>query len=214
MSSPSSVLPNDALVSLSEAAAGELHLRVERTDNQLVELTLAGDMFAFEQLFERHKRMVAVVASRYFRRHEEIEELVQVAFAKSYTELGKFNGKFERSFASWLSRITVNTCFDALRSKRRRPETLNCDLTDQETDAMLGASASGSTDHATLLNRDLADKLLAQLCAQDRALLEMLYTDEMTVAEIADVMGTSQSNVKVRAWRARRHLRKLVGQLL
>ncbi|HEV7699514.1 MAG TPA: sigma-70 family RNA polymerase sigma factor [Pyrinomonadaceae bacterium] len=214
MSSHSTVLPNDTLVSRADATAGELHLRAERTDNQLVELVLAGDMYAFEQLFDRYKRMVAVVASRYFRRHEEIEELVQVAFAKSYTELGKFNGKFERSFASWLSRITVNTCFDALRSKRRRPETLNCDLSDQETDAMLEASASGRADHAALQNRDLADKLLSQLEPRDRALLEMLYTDEMSVAEIADVMGTSQSNVKVRAWRARRYLRKVLGQLL
>jgi RNA polymerase sigma-70 factor (ECF subfamily) len=193
---------------------GELHLRVERTDNQLVELVIAGDNYAFEQLFDRHKRMVAGLASRYFRRPEEIEELVQTAFAKAYTQLDKFNGNYDRSFGSWLGRITINTCFDALRVKRRRPETLDCELSDEESVTLMDSIAADDNELTALQDRDLTDKLLAKLAPQDRALLEMLYSDEMSVAEIADVMGTSQSNVKVRAWRARRHLRKIVGKLM
>lgn len=207
----STVLNSDTLPVIN---TGELHLRVERTDNQLVELVLAGDRTAFEQLFDRHKRMVAGLASRYFRRPEEIEELVQTAFAKAYTQLDKFNGNYDRSFGSWLGRITINTCFDALRVKRRRPETLDCELSDEESVTLLDSIAADDTELNSLQDRDLTDKLLAKLAPQDRALLEMLYSDEMSVAEIADVMGTSQSNVKVRAWRARRHLRKIVGKLM
>lgn len=193
---------------------GDLTVSAERTDNQLVELVLAGDQYAFEQLFDRYKRMVAGLASRYFRRHEEIEELVQTSFAKAYTELAKFKGNYDRSFGSWLGRITINTCFDALRMKRRRPETLDCELSDEESVSLMESVShhSGHTDDLQM--RDLADKLLSKLAPQDRALLEMLYTDEMSVAQIADVVGTSQSNVKVRAWRARRQLRKLVGKLM
>src|SRR5437868_6591151 len=127
---------------------GELHLRVVRTDNQLAELVLAGDGTAFEQLFDRHKRMVAGLASRYFRRPEEVEELVQTAFAKAYTELTRFNGKYDRSFASWLGRITINTCFDALRVKRRRPETLDCELGEDDSITLMDSLSheSGHTD--------------------------------------------------------------------
>lgn len=199
---------------MSVGNTGEHVLRAARTDNQLVELVLAGDGAAFEQLFDRHKRMVAGLASRYFRRHEDIEELVQTAFAKSYTELEKFNGKYDRSFASWLGRITINTCLDALRVKRRRPETLDCELSDEESVTLMDSFSQhgGQTDDVQM--RDLADKLLSKLAPHDRALLEMLYTDEMSVAEIAECMGTSQSNVKVRAWRARRQLRKFAGKLM
>jgi RNA polymerase sigma-70 factor (ECF subfamily) len=200
--------------SLPVINTGELHLRVERTDNQLVELVIAGDNYAFEQLFDRHKRMVAGLASRYFRRPEEIEELVQTAFAKAYTQLDKFNGNYDRSFGSWLGRITINSCFDALRVKRRRPETLDCELSEEESVTLMDSIAADDNELTALQDRDLTDKLLAKLAPQDRALLEMLYSDEMSVAEIADVMGTSQSNVKVRAWRARRHLRKIVGKLM
>jgi RNA polymerase sigma-70 factor (ECF subfamily) len=158
--------------------------------------------------------MVAGLASRYFRRHEDIEELVQTAFAKAYTELKRFNGKYDRSFPSWLGRITINTCFDALRVKRRRPETLDCELSDEDSVTLVDSLSHESRHTDDLQMRDLADKLLTRLSPQDRALLEMLYTDEMSVAEIADVMGTSQSNVKVRAWRARRQLRKFAGKLM
>ena len=207
----STVLENEALPVLD---TGELRLRAERTDNQLVELVLAGDGGAFEQLFDRHKRMVAGLSARYFRRPEEIEELVQTAFAKAYTELARFNGKYDASFGSWLGRITINTCFDALRAKRRRPETLDCELGDDEAATLFESISHENSSLHDLQMRDLADKLLSRLSDQDRALLEMLYTDEMSVAEIARVMGTSQSNVKVRAWRARRHLRKVVGKLM
>lgn len=198
----------------SVGSTGELVLRVARTDNQLVELVLAGDTSAFEQLFDRHKRMVAGLASRYFRRHEDIEELAQTAFAKAYTELGKFNGKYDRSFPSWLGRITINTCFDALRVKRRRPETLDCELSEEDSTTLIDSLSHEGRQTDDLQMRDLADKLLSRLSRQDRALLEMLYTDEMSVAEIADVMGTSQSNVKVRAWRARGQLRRFASKLL
>ena len=198
----------------SAGSTGELVLRVVRTDNRLVELVLAGDTSAFEQLFDRHKRMVAGLASRYFRRHEDIEELVQTAFAKAYTELAKFNGKYDRSFPSWLGRITINTCFDVLRVKRRRPETLDCELSEEDSVTLIDSLSHEGRQTDDLQMRDLADKLLSRLSPQDRALLEMLYTDEMSVAEIADVMGTSQSNVKVRAWRARGQLKKFASKLL
>lgn len=209
--SQSTALNNEAM---PVGNTGELHLRVVRTDNQLVELVLAGDTYAFEQLFDRHKRMVAGLASRYFRRHEDIEELVQICFAKVYTELAKFNGKYDRSFASWIGRITINTCFDQLRVRRRRPETLDCELSEEESGTLIDSLTHESDHSGDIQMRDLADKLLSKLSPQDRALLEMLYTDEMSVAEIADVMGTSQSNVKVRAWRARGQLRKLAGKLM
>jgi len=198
----------------SVGSTGEVVLRVVRTDNQLVELVLAGDTSAFEQLFDRHKRMVAGLASRYFRRHEDIEELVQTAFAKAYTELAKFNGKYDRSFPSWLGRIMINTCFDALRVKRRRPETLDCELSEEDSVTLIDSLSHDGRQTDDLQMRDLADKLLSRLSLQDRALLEMLYTDEMSVAEIADLMGTSQSNIKVRAWRARGQLRKFASKLL
>jgi len=81
-------LQNETLINRVNDEPAAAHLRAERTDNQLVDLVLAGDGSAFEQIFDRHKRLVAIVANRYFRRPEEVEEIIQISFAKVFTELG------------------------------------------------------------------------------------------------------------------------------
>jgi RNA polymerase sigma-70 factor (ECF subfamily) len=215
MNSYQTVLNNETLIHRANERAVEAPLRVERSDNQLVDLVLAGDGTAFEQIFDRHKRMVALIARRYFRRPEEVEEIIQISFTKAYTEMAKFRGLHERSFSSWLVRITSNACFDMIRGQRRKPERLVCDLSEQEADTLLKLSAT-STDSAekSIVDRDLVDKLLVGMPVEDRVLLRMMYAEEMSVADIADALGCSNSNVKIRAWRARGVLRKLIRKYL
>ena len=215
MSSYPTALQNETLIQLAETEAASPAVRVEMTDNQLVNLVVDGDHFAFEQIFDRHKRLVAIIASRYFRQHDEIEEVIQISFAKAYAEMGKFRGIHDRSLASWLVRITANTCFDTLRAQKRKPETLTCELSEAEVTSLLELTADDSrTAEKTLLDNDLTEKLLAGISADDRTLLEMLYAEEMSVSEIADVLGCSKANVKIRAWRARGAMRKMLRKFL
>lgn len=215
MSSYTRVLQKENFIHCADEVAADTVVRSERTDKQLAELVLAGDGYAFEEIFDRHKRLVAVVASRYFRRPEEIEEIVQIVFAKAFTEMESFRGKYDRSLSSWLVKITTNSCFDQLRSQKRKPERLNCDLSEAEAEAILQVSADTSlSPEKNLLDRDLADKLIAMIPEDDRLLLQMLYSDEMSTADIAEVFGWSRSNVKIRAWRARSALRKVLKRFL
>ena len=203
----------DTTISTRVDESAAAYTRAEMTDKQLAELALTGEQFAFEQIFDRHKRLVAVVANRYFRRPEEVEEIVQVAFAKAFNDLTKFRGEHDRYFASWMVRITSNACLDALR--KRKPETLDCDLSERESDAILKLTADSSlAAERDALDRDLVEKLLSKLAPDDRALLHMLYTEEMSIAEIAETLGWTRANVKIRAWRARTSLRKIVGRFL
>ncbi|MEO5860400.1 MAG: sigma-70 family RNA polymerase sigma factor [Pyrinomonadaceae bacterium] len=186
-------------------------VRAVRTDPQLIELVLAGDEYAFEQIFDRHKRIVARTAARYFQRPEQIEEIIQVAFAKAFVELPKFRGEHELSLPSWLCRIAANACLDTLRSQKRKPEDLQCELSTGEAETILDLTASpGQSSEESLISRDLSQKLLAHLPQDDRALLQMLYVEDMSVAEIGDLLGWSVSKVKIRAWRARHSLRKVL----
>lgn len=84
----------------SEEKSAGFEIAVVKTDAQLVELILSGDETAFENLFDRYKRLVAAVAARYFRRPEQIEEIVQISFAKVYFDLDAFRGEHNFSFAS------------------------------------------------------------------------------------------------------------------
>ena len=205
-------LQKDTVIHRGEDQTPDAVFSATRTDAQLVGLILAGDETAFESLFDRHKRLVGSIAARYFRQPEQIEEIIQIAFAKTYVELARFRGTFDMSFVSWLARITSNACLDVLRNQKRRPEDLIEDL--DLSEALIGESAEYRSSEDCLSDRDLADKLLSHLPADDRALLQMLYAEDMSVAEAAQQFGWSMSKIKVRALRAKLSLRRILKRYL
>jgi RNA polymerase sigma-70 factor (ECF subfamily) len=196
-----------------------VHPSDEPTDDALVTATCAGDEAAFEQLFERHRRRVARIASRFFARPEQIEEIIQESFTKAYLALHSFAGAHAASFSAWLAQITVNACYDELRRMQRRPEQQLGELNDAEAHALSTqlqrtTNASASDVESALVARDLAGKLLARLAPDDRLVLTLLDAEGLSVAEIAQLTGWSGAKVKVRAHRARAHLRRILRKYL
>lgn len=187
----------------------------EWTDDALVAAAGAGEEAAFEQLFERHRRQVARIAGRFFSQREQMEEIIQDSFTKAYFALGTYHGTHEASFRAWLTQIAVNTCYDHLRRARRRPEHTVEEFNDHEAHEFAGQlRAAGSDVESALVSRDLAVKLLARLSAEDRLVLTLLDVEGFSVAEIAEMVQWSVSKVKVRAHRARAHLRRVVQRFL
>ena len=186
----------------------------ERADAELAALARGGDEAAFEELFRRHRRRVALIASRFFRQREQVEEVVQESFTKAYFALGEFGGGREASFAAWLARIAFNTSYDELRRQKRRPEGALEDLTEEESSRLAQRLRPGSDAEDAAVSRDLASKLLARLSPEDRLVLVLLDVEGLSVAEIAELMGWGGSKVKVRAHRARAHLRRVLERFL
>ncbi len=188
---------------------------LDAADETLAEAARAGDDQAFEEIFERHRRRVARLAGRFFNRPERVEEILQEVFTKVYFNLDAYSPDRGHSFSAWLSRVTINACYDELRRARRRPESSISDISADEAD-WLNVQLQGKRSNAesALISRDLANKLLARLSADDRLVLTLLDAEELTVAEIAVVMGWKISKVKVRAHRARHSLRKVLGEFL
>jgi RNA polymerase sigma-70 factor, ECF subfamily len=186
-------------------------------DITLVSASCAGDEIAFELLFERHKRRVALIAGRFFKQREQIEEIVQESFTKAYFALKDFSNEKETSFASWIARIAFNTCYDELRRISRRSENTFSDISKDEVlhlSEKLQDIKSGSDVETKIVARDLANKFLSRLNAEDRLILVLLDAEELSVAEIADITKWSVSKVKVRAHRARTSLRRLLKKFL
>lgn len=190
---------------------------VEVTDESLVETARAGDDSAFEVIFDRHRRRIARLVGRFFNRPERVEEILQDVFTKVYFALDDYSPDRGRSFGAWLSRIAINSCYDELRRARRRPESSISEITDDEIgwlNSRAKDSSSSSNAEAAVISRDLANKLLARLSADDRLVLTLLDAEELSVAEIAVLMGWKVSKVKVRAHRARHSLRRVLGEFV
>ncbi len=189
----------------------------EATDDELIAGIAAGDETAFETLFYRHRLQIGRVAGRFFHGRDRIEEIVQESFTKAYFALGAYTGGRENSFIAWLTRITINVCYDELRRAKRRPETINGDLSEAEAswlESNLRAVDAASDVESTIVSRDLADKILSRLKPEDRIVLMMLHGEELSVAEIAEATGWSASKVKSHAHRARKSLRNVLRRFL
>ena len=189
----------------------------EASDAELVFRVRGGDETAFEALFNRHRRRVALIAGRFFGQREQIEDVIQESFTKAYFALDDFSGAQEESFAAWLARISFNTCYDELRRRQRLPESAAANLSEEETDWLrkrLRTEDAGSDIESAIVARDLTSKLLRRLKPEDRLVLVLLDVEEMTVAEIAQLTNWSQSKVKIRAHRARAALRRVLRKFL
>ncbi|HVE58704.1 MAG TPA: RNA polymerase sigma factor [Pyrinomonadaceae bacterium] len=186
----------------------------EITDDELVKLVLAGDEAAFACLFERYRKLVVHLVSRFFRQRQEIEDIVQQAFTKIYFALKDFRGGHDKSFSAWASRLTVNACYDELRRRRSRAENLFSEFTDEERTCFEQIAAENSPNaEKSLVTKDLAEKVLAQLDAKERLALTLLHGEDFSVAEVARLVGWSESNVKTRLFRCRNNLRNIFRHL-
>jgi RNA polymerase sigma-70 factor (ECF subfamily) len=192
-----------------------VHPQEEPTDDALVAAAGAGNEAAFEQLFERHRRQAARIAGRFFPQREQIEEVIQDSFTKVYLALGSYHGTHAASFKAWLTQIVVNSCYDQLRRARRRPEHSLDELEESEGHQLAAqVHSTGSDVETALVSRDLAIKLLARVSPEDRLVLTLLDVEGFSVAEIAAMMNWSISKVKVRAHRARAHLRRVLRRFI
>lgn len=180
-------------------------------------LTREGNERAFEEIVRRHSQRVFQVASRFFRRREQVEEAAQEAFLRAYTQLSSYEGR--GSFEGWLVRITTNLCLSMIRSAKRRPESPLADLTDDESEwleyQMAGQSvARHISSERGLVAADLAERVLNKMSPDDRLVLMEIDGNDLSIKELADMTGWSESKVKVRASRARRRMREAVEKLL
>lgn len=189
----------------------------DASDIELAARAAAGDESAFEVLFERHRRRVSLIAGRFFRQREQIEEVVQETFTKVYFALADFDGEGDASFAAWLARIAFNASYDELRRQKRRPESALSEVSEDESEWLrrnLHDESAESDIERVTVSRDLAAKLLARLGPEDRLVLVLLEVEGQSVAEIGQTLGWSVPKVKVRAHRARAALRKVLGRYL
>lgn len=143
------------------------------------------------------------------------EDLAQEVFIKMFQRLEQYAARDAVPFEHWVSRLAVTTCLDALRAQKRRPELRHADLSEAEA-AWLEfftntAAAEPASDGETA--RIAMQKLLATLPPDDRLLLQWLDLEGKPVREIAQLTGWGVSMIKVRAFRARRRLRKQAESL-
>jgi RNA polymerase sigma-70 factor (ECF subfamily) len=187
-------------------------LEMERTEAELIAAVLKGDAASFEPLVQKYSPRVFATARRYARRDSEVEDIAQEVWLKAFDKLKSFRG--EAPFEHWLMRMTVRTCYDFLRGHQRNRESSFSELSEPENDWLerfvtAPEAASDNADAAKLL----IGRVMEKLSPSARLVITLLEIEDRSVKEIARLTGWSVPLVKVRAFRARAEMRKILAKM-
>jgi len=188
---------------------------VRSSDEEIVRQVLGGNVNAFESVILRHRVLVLRIVKKHVP-EGAVEETAQEAFVRAYQALPTFKGT--GAFSQWLSSIVVRTCYDYWRKAYRSREIPISALTERHSEwleEVISQRPEQAPDERDphLEAREILSWALGKLSAGDRIVLELVYLEGCSVQEAAELLGWSKANVKVRSFRARMKLEKLLSKV-
>jgi RNA polymerase sigma-70 factor, ECF subfamily len=182
-------------------------VRPSGSDEELVRRSRTGDVSAFGELVARHDSRVYHLCLRIMGDPEEARDAAQETLITSWRKLDQFRG--ESAFTTWLHRITVNTCYDQLRRRRRQPM-----LHLVSEDGAEPEPGPAIPDHAdSVVNAAEVAAALQQVPEEFRAALVLADVEDLPYDEIASILDVATGTVKSRVHRGRIALARALGSV-
>src|SRR6202051_4901333 len=181
------------------------------TDEVLVAAAKLGDRPAFAELWVRHSNTTFKVAYRIMGNRDDAEDVIQDAWMKAYVHLKTFDGRAK--FATWLTRIAINSALMTLRKKRSHPET-RMEVTDGETWQYWEITDQTKDVEELYAGHERVERLRRAICLLRpnlRDVVEIHQFNDRSVKEVAELAGLSVAATKSRLLRARTILRRVLG---
>ncbi len=181
------------------------------SDSEVVAASLRGEGDAFGAIVERYSPTIRTLVASFFRHRHQVDDIAQETFVNAFFHLKSYRGEAPLEF--WLKKIAVRLCYRELKRAARTQALDASDSADSGQEAgpaLLDAVLRGKVEEepARLEQRLLVEKLLARLGAAERLILQLSVVEGRSTKEIAELTGWSRANVRVRAFRARRALKR------
>ena len=180
-----------------------------KTDQFYIERVLQGDSNAFAFLINRYKDMVFTLALKIVKSREDAEEVAQDSFLKAYQKLDGFKG--QSKFSTWLYTIVYRSSLTKVRKKKLETTDIDSYVLDNHRDGQdfpqLEAMKNGE-------QQKYVRQAIDNLGETDSLLITLFYLHDNSIEEIQEITDMSQSNVKVRLFRARKRLYKELSLML
>jgi RNA polymerase sigma-70 factor (ECF subfamily) len=169
-----------------------------RTDRELLAAHVAGDRYAFEELFYRHHRQLYRLAQLTSRDPDDAADALQEAMLSAHRNAPRF--RHDAAVSSWLYRIVVNACLDRLRRNKVRP-----------TPALLDEMCHVGDPTQGIDTAIVVERALMRLPLEQRAAVVAVDMHGYSIAETARMLGVPAGTIKSRCSRARAKLAEALG---
>jgi RNA polymerase sigma-70 factor (ECF subfamily) len=169
-----------------------------------IQACLRGEDEAYSRIIRRHESVIATQMRRFANTSADREDLVQEVFVEAFFSLPRYQP--QAPFLHWLRKIATHVGYQYWRKNARRPNTVQL----QEHDSQQAGEEEQRLDpeQAELLLK----KMLARLSPADRTIMTLMYFDNCALSEISERTGWNRTVIKMRAYRARKKLRKIAQE--
>lgn len=172
-------------------------------DSSLAAACASGDLHAFERLYSLHGARMKNLARNILGTSVEAEDAVQETFLKIQRSISSFRG--QSSFATWIFRVLVNTCYDLRRSRLRKKEVAT---EDQSPDDAPRPEPRAPSAHPAL--RLALERALAQLTRHQRDVFLLYEVEGFRHAEISVMLEITETASKNTLFQAKKNLRQML----
>ena len=180
----------------------------DRRLRELVAAALRDDDAAASELVGALYPLVAKLVRAHRPARSTEEDLCQMIFIKIMQKLSQFAGK--APLEHWVSRIAINTCINQIQAEKARPELREADLSEEQLAVMhqMASTTGELAPDQRFASRELVEHLMLALKPAERLVIDLLYLQQKSVADIQELTGWSKALVKVRAFRSRQKMKK------
>lgn len=179
-------------------------------DEALVAVARSGEEWAFVELCRRNSQRVFKTIYRVTKNREDAEDAMQDSILRAFLHIREFDGR--STFATWFTRIGINSALMILRRKRNHAETsMDISVSDGEIWQqwqIADTSATPEENYAQVERETLLRRSIGRLPVTLRAVVEIRHREGISMEEIADTVGISTAATKARLARARARLRR------
>ncbi len=179
-------------------------------DQQLITRAQSGEQAAFRALVDRHHRFAYAISVRLLHDPDEASDIVQDAFVRVWKNLPDFRSGHK--FTTWLYRIVVNLCYDRIKMNKRRRKVFDAPADGQEEEPRAG-------EHTPEREAELQDYRAHILAAAralppvERIVFHLRDLQDLSVEEVAGIVGISAGSVKTNLCYARKKIREALLSL-
>ena len=178
-------------------------------DELLLRRACKGDVQAFEELMQSHESRIYAIALRMMGNREDAQDCAQEAMVRIYRAMGSFKG--QSALATWIYRITMNSCLDELRRRKARKVT----SLDSLVDNGWSPTDTGDTpeEHGLRVEKQNALNQAIQSLPDDmRAAIILRDVKGYSYDEIASILDANVGTIKSRISRGREKLREILSK--
>jgi RNA polymerase sigma-70 factor (ECF subfamily) len=185
----------------------------ELPDAEIIQKILKGDIALFELLIRRNNPFLYKTGRAYGYNHEDTEDLMQETFINGYLSLSKFENR--ASFKTWIIKIMLNNCFQKRQKLSFRNEKAGSNVINEKSTPMYSGNKQADTGKNIINNElnQIIENSLEKVPEDYRMVFSMREINGLNVAETAEMLNITPSNVKVRLNRAKTMLRKEIEKV-